>query len=437
MKQFFDLLRSKGLEGPESLNTIAGWRKRQLLDFVGEAYRTLPRVAETTNSRFGFLANTSLSGGPHPCFDLECRVARADEMARFAVLYADQVLIRDPFEPYFYPHGVNYLRRNLAADIAVLQHLKPLMLSGVVGVAQTSFALCSHHAAEADRENAAIEEKLRGVERNLRKAYLRQLKFEYRKTGYVRITGPEHLITHGQQAIGPLKRSDALGRHGVKGRVRHALFNQLLQPVFDDVVLHDHYLHHYDYRYLTNRDLDAAVIEAVGNEEAKAASRAIVSGLSHSLPILAQVDLDTMLKLRDKEREAFVVYRDSLNELLEKADLSTPCAIREAFQDVVRPELARVDAAVSNARTFTKSTIAKEVVVNAGLVSIGLFVGLVEPTLGAVTALFGGTQMIRKVGTAAYDLAVAEPRAARANRFYFLWKLQEQSVPLYRVRTRD
>jgi hypothetical protein len=74
-----------------------------------------------------------LRGGPRPCADWACRKRRLDELIRFAALYADQILIPDPFWDFDLRVDDPWTRRSLLDDLAGLGELRPLMEAGIVG----------------------------------------------------------------------------------------------------------------------------------------------------------------------------------------------------------------------------------------------------------------------------------------------------------------
>ena len=59
-------------------------------------------------SEFSFVSNGRLSGAPAPCPGTKCRVPPARELARFSALYADHVVIRNPFEQYTIHEGRSF-----------------------------------------------------------------------------------------------------------------------------------------------------------------------------------------------------------------------------------------------------------------------------------------------------------------------------------------
>src|SRR5215216_3414888 len=89
----YEYLKKK-LKSKKTLHEkISEWNAKQTFDFVMECKELLPTQEEKSTSIFDFVANSSLSGGRFPCFGPECRLSRVDDVARFAALYSDYVLI--------------------------------------------------------------------------------------------------------------------------------------------------------------------------------------------------------------------------------------------------------------------------------------------------------------------------------------------------------
>jgi hypothetical protein len=424
--EFFEFLASKGLRPSEAERTLKSLGKAKLLDLSTDIQGQLPYVRDSADSRFGFLASSTLSGAPEPCGQIACRLSKADELARFASLYADEVLIRDPFSRYSEDSRKSALRGQLLADLRVLGHLQPLIEAGLVGVAPTSCLLCAEHKAELVREEETLRANLDIAADILVEQYSTQLSFTYERTGFVGVRGPESLIPHGGQFVGPFQPQVALEKGVVREAVKEAILYRMLNPILNDVFLQDHFKNHYQYRYLTDRDIDIAVIDAVGGAELTPFNQSLLHGLQHVVPVVGSVDIETLVALRREEGEAFQVYRDALVKLLRDADLSTPTSIREAFEDGIQPELNKINLAASNARKLQKRELKRDVAINGGIVSIGLMLGLLQPAIGVVTAALGGLKTLRDLGAKVSDLMM-EPAKVRENSFYFLWRLSRSA----------
>ena len=103
----------------------------------------------TPNRNFSFIANSSLSGGRHPCSYSECRIKKLDELVSFSSLYADEVYIQNPFEEVLIagPESVNEIsRQELIYGIYNYIYLKPLIEKGIIKYAQNMVALCQKHS---------------------------------------------------------------------------------------------------------------------------------------------------------------------------------------------------------------------------------------------------------------------------------------------------
>lgn len=425
MKDFFELANSQDLladSGPRNLRRLT---KAKLLDFADEASFSMLSSASKAFSHFGFSANESLSGGSNSCVAVDCRVHRADDMARFAVLYADHVVIRNLFLGYTPRSGVDFLRQQIAGDIAVMRRLEPLIRKGVVSIAPPVVALCADCSQHFSQEQHRITLALESAADELLSRFMPRMSVTRDSHGCLEVRGPAELVAHGTQFFYPKKGSAFRGR--LTRSLRESLVRaHLIDPMIQDVYSHLLNSRHDGLNYLTDRELDLTVIQELGGADTKPIQKALVSGLSHAVPVVRHATIETLLQLREKEGEAFAVYREAVAAVLRSADLTSPSAIKEAFAEKIRPELANIDMAVSNARKLSKRGLFQEIGVDTAAISIGLVLGSVQPTLGALLAALGGISALRTAVQKVTDVA-SEPPIARANCFYFLWKIRNES----------
>ena len=106
------------------------------------------RNTNKPNENFSFIANSSLSGGRHPCSSAGCRIKKVDQLVSFASLYADEVYIQNPFEKVMLD-GVENINRvsreELVYGIFNFIRLKPLIEKGIIKYAQNEVSVCQHH----------------------------------------------------------------------------------------------------------------------------------------------------------------------------------------------------------------------------------------------------------------------------------------------------
>src|SRR5262249_3873448 len=152
---------------------------------------------------------------PSPCMAIECRLSKADEVAQLATLYADQILLRDPFPPIDQIGDLSTAKYQLAGAIAVMQRLEPLLRAGVVGIAATRFHYCAQCGPPCKENGAGARRRVNRAVRVLREGPGRQIRLgEDASRGLLFAGGPEELFPHGRMFFPapkpPRKRNDEI-----------------------------------------------------------------------------------------------------------------------------------------------------------------------------------------------------------------------------------
>ncbi len=380
--------------------------KTSLLDFAVESSFSVPMQVHGATPKFGFMANTPLSGGSSPCSEIDCRIARVDTLARFAALYADHVAIRNPFADYSPDMPVSILRQRLVGDIAVMLRLEPLIEAGVVTVTPPVVAMCARCSSVFEAQRDQLVEAIQSAEDGLVERYMGRITVKRESTGCVGVYGPEEFVVHGAQFFQTPPESVFSGRLTRSRKER--LVRAVISPLLEDVYHHHIHSRHTGLNYLTDRELDLAVIRSVGGPALKPINRALMKGLSHSVPIIMRMPIQEILQLRTEEAESFAVYRHAIASIVRDADLSTDTAIEDVFEAKLLPELAKVDLAVKNAHKLASRGIKHEVGISAAAISMGMLVGTVQPTIGAVLAALGGLGAVKAIAEKAIA-AVSPP----------------------------
>jgi len=97
MAPFYETIRSRGVT-INNLDSVMTWSDKELFDLLEVLRVETPRFEAVREGPFTFVANDSLSGRNVPFSTGEKRLAKAAQLARFAALYADTPLVRNPFE---------------------------------------------------------------------------------------------------------------------------------------------------------------------------------------------------------------------------------------------------------------------------------------------------------------------------------------------------
>lgn len=436
-RELFSYLRKRDISQAKLASEIAAWDSTRLLDFVQECLARIHYVPKSSTSIFDFVANSSLGGGSHPCAHPQCRLRNVDDLARFAILYADHVYIPNPFEKYVRLDSMDDIHRlQLIGDIAILLYLKPLFDTGLVSMRKNIFCLCNSCLAKLEEIEDEVRRRLNRAARRLEREYTREI--TVRLTDWdgkprIDITGPENLLKHGdlhlQSDVLPL----TLKRHFESGKEYQftkrdmretGLLSVLIDPIVEDIFSQSVYAFISGCQYLTNRDIDLDVAMAVNGPEDLCTSKTLLSGLSHAIPTVYDVELAKLIQLRRHEEESFRVYRDTIRKSLDAAQGLTVREARQLFEDEVRPALNSIELSIKNARKLLVSSLRNDSLCGVGFIAIGLFAGFLPPEAGKVLATLGGFKFASGLWDKATRL-LRPPDEIRESRYYFLWRVSK------------
>ena len=389
-------------------------------------------------SQFSFSANASLAGLPFPCEAIKCRMNNVEQLARFAALYSDRVIIPSPFDHYLESGSIQIER--LIGDIMILNYLRPLVQADIVGFSTNTFLICKNCLRELTRIENDFSSKLSIIEPIIKEEYLRNIKamLVWEGTPVIYITGPHSYGFHGSMvikfryyipkeilAVLDKKKSVELSPEIMK----QTFLSALISPILDDLTIQNITLNNTDYNYLTDRNIDVQLIDALNVGEKATISKALIEGLVHKIPLIANARLDNILKLRQEEGESFLVYRDAVSSFLDQAGNLTQSQFREAYRDVIQPEVNKINLTISNNRKAIMGSLRDDLIILAGAISFGIYTGILSTdaskflaNIGACTV--GGASFLANEYAKAKKL-FNEPDSVKGNKFYFLWKLQQ------------
>jgi hypothetical protein len=209
------------------------------------------------------------------------------------------------------------------------------------------------------------------------------------------------------------------------------LFASEIDRIIDDISTQNAAANRFNCQYITDRSIDLELMDIVSDRNARAFNRAAADALSHPLAFIDNVPLERLLKIRKRDGEAFLVYRDAMRKILAQARGKTSMELREAFEEEIRPELNKIELLLKNARRLTAVSTLTDVAVIAASVSVAAFSGLlpsglVPPELVNVGAALGGWQGVKGLASNVARLRTA-PKEVSENRFAFLWKVKRHA----------
>src|SRR4051812_33422207 len=102
--ELFEFLRKKGLSPGHTQKALRLFSRSEVISVFEWISELLPQPHRAGDRTFEFAANGWMSGQRYPCASPICRLEAIDRTARFGALYADQVILKAPFEAGLIEH---------------------------------------------------------------------------------------------------------------------------------------------------------------------------------------------------------------------------------------------------------------------------------------------------------------------------------------------
>jgi hypothetical protein len=403
----------------------------QLDSFVDGLAASTPGDRFTEDSVFNYTVDSTLAGGPFPCWHYDCRSKNVRSLATFAALYADKVLIQAPYEAALESDNADPLSE-LAFAITLTMRLRPVVEAGVVGFSSHYVPVhqaCRPILRSRGEEISSLLDHARG---QLGKHFSKSAEFTLAitPTGEARVAIQDtgEFGFHGDLDVGMvtvpevfrdlLEGSGGEPVHLKPRQVVEGGLTSLVEPTLDDAfyALLDSKM--IGGSYLSTRPAQIALMESMpaGSMVDTHRDRTRFTTLHQDLPMMEGTRLKDLLRFRESNYESFQVYRDVVNAQLRSVDLSDPLALSSFKQDVIEPELRKMDLALKHSRSMFTSSTGVDATVGTAVVVIGHLVGLPIQDVAAIAALFGVSEGGKRL------LSLLRKDTLRTNDLYFLWR---------------
>jgi hypothetical protein len=366
---------------------------------------------------------------------------KLDFLARFAALYANNVTLPLPLTHPDNASDIDHCRDDLYRTLMSLFALRPLIENGIVRPVTMRTTHCEHVKPFVDEMktfvHAAADWGAKQFLNDFEIAYqLPERSPSGRPTAY--INGPEDLLDHGSMVAlfdeGPSWRAkswkyDDEGKSTLKGKKKLLFIEQIFNTIADDTTFYLAYGQHHRSRLLTDRSGEAFLLGLLNQDEKLQSTSQAMEFLSHSIPLLADIPLSTVLRIRREERDSFESYRRAITSLTaevmaENGSLSVEAA-KNAFKAKLEPQIERVKAEVTAERTKQARRLAIGIPSLAAAVLIGAWGALPILAKGAlgVASTAVGTGLLSKAAASKCEHG-ADLR--QRNDLYFLLRMMEE-----------
>lgn len=403
---------------------------KQVQDYVGNDDREVI-------DPFSFVASKSLSGQTG-CWQYFCRLKKLDVLGRYAALYSTRIILPLPLQ---HPSNVDSeaeAAQQLSHASLALLRLRPLVDAGLIFPVVMRSPECEHTIGWTNRMIELAHELTYEAAKDFAGDY--QIRFqlpEKSPTGIpsIYIEGPEEFLEHGGHVMlfnepkeWRLKswRFSSDGMVELRGSRKLAILYETLSGIADDTTFYLAYGKHCNARYLASRKGETFLLDLVTrrvDEELSASSEALNAYMTHSLPLLGDLPLAKLLKIRREDRDSFVRYRLAVGRLLaevaKKKNRIGKREVLELFREQIEPELVKMKSELNQERKRQIRRIAGGIGAMAASLALGAF--------GKVFPLAAGGVGVTLLGKAAQSVCEHGSNLREKNDFYFLLRLTQEA----------
>ena len=402
----YDYLFSKELSLDRLHEKISKMSVSEIINHTEKIHDLVYIDREKANSNFDFIANTSLSGITGQCGSIDCRLTNLNHLTRKSILYANKVWIKFPLSDYAiyteYNVDLDFLQEKFMDDLTIIHNYRQLIESGIFAFAKTEQHFCFNcFGSLSEQVNWPMVKRVKSLKKELQQQFWKganysldgpfgpedefrlninvkdQRLFEHEGLSYsihnVEKEFPRALIHKAQK----VNKTELLN-----SRQLELIVNNVLQSI----VMQNWYSENYNANYLTNTPVELDAIKFLNDKSTNLNSDLLYDNLSHTLPIIEKVRIEKLIELRQKEPEAFITYRNSVDSLLNKSKSLNSKEMKEAFKDEIQPSIDKMKQTINlNKRKIIKDSL-HSLVTGSSLVSIGLFSGILPTGIGAAVA---------------------------------------------------
>jgi hypothetical protein len=464
--EIYDLLEKRELVNDSIIEKKIrhDWSIKDILDFneqINPLIKPIDEIMGDELPNYKFVANAELSGQDYGgCRGLACRIERVDELTRFATLWAEKIYIPSYFDEHRIMSEASAasesrnnefeFKNDYSGHIKCLLRLKPLLENGIVEIIRGEAQVCPTCMAEKINQCEEIKNSLLKHVEVLADEYRKMvsaklIKDERReKLGIycVEMKVPEE-ISHHKSMIRTLYKLPAwlktkymntettvtLGKRELRklGIPDSYIQSQAYSVMFSQVLST---LQGLDASLLTNSHLEVQLLNYIANSDENINRNQVLQReLACELPILLGIPLESLIEIREKEHEAFLVYRDSIriatNEYISKG-LNSKDA-KQVYEDLILPKLNSLNLEVKVIKDRAWRNLKLDISV---LVTCGVF-GLLSNLLAMQIPLLAASGV---TGVTLVDIAKnfgdasGTPSEIKKDDFYFLWKASRKAV---------
>lgn len=448
----FELLENAGFVKGGAINRdlIARSKRTELIDVAIQSAELCPASSVANNgSTFSHTASLSLSGGRSPCASIDCRQSKVKELAQFAAFYSDRVITNNGL---FTAIGriekgdSDVAKQTFHDELELLLTLRPLIECGLITPITPDTNKCFHCLGKSALplgEVAKFDNAFRRLTRKFTNEARVSLQWKKSLPVRIEIQGQDTLVEHGiaYRSIGSIGRltrkcpklAAKLKKDGhvILSKTQRKEFGidaQFAHEFFDDIGFEMAVSQCLKTSVVTSRPMDIEILNDVAPCADLSRRNALIQKhMTCLVPFLGGISTKEMLKLREAEADAFIVFRQAFGKAVDefikdKAGRFSEKEAASVYQQVIEPELARLNQKVKTAQTSIFKKSRAGALGWAAAISAGFYFGFVESSLIAAARALGLTKVAADLASGL--IATSGEDSIRDENMYFLWKVR-------------
>lgn len=409
---------------------LDGLEQAEFDSFLDNLASLIPEDYFENDGIFNYSVDSTLEGGPFPCGSFPCRINNIENLARFSALYADKTLIQCPIDHAFTGCHADFVDlEELAFGIYVTVRLERLVKAGYMGFRPSYISLCNGCLQKQLSIESAASQFLNGawdkIVGGFHESATCTLHAYDDGSLYVEIAGmndygsheildvsfrkdPLSLVELYQTKGSVTLSSDYLSSGGLDGLLIPMLsdsFHALTSPLLQGGA------------YLTTRPAQVKILESAKSfilKDSMTSTR--YNRINLSLPFTQDASLDSIIRVRQSNEEAFQVFRDAIRasqtELASGDDV-----IAAVKREVIDPEIHKLELALRSSKFKFRTIVGAEAAVGAASLAVGSYFGLPIESIASIAGAIGVGSILSHGVDTIWDDSV------RNNPMYFLWKI--------------
>lgn len=454
MNELFEKFKHHGLIFGNKVNKrkIGDLKFAKLLDLTDEigSLLTKPNI-KSSNNIFVHTASLALGGGRDECFAYECRQKKLFELSRYSALYCDKVFISNFMSDYSPQFGhapskdSDEFRRDVFDDLKLFLSIKPLIENGMIVPFNPDGHYCINCMSDMVFGPDSYKE-LKKVTRLLATKILNDVTVKCTKqdiSNAVTYSSTEPYFEHFERFQIDGKLSFKLKKYPniyssfkngdiveLSTTLKKKLgYHKDLANEFVGTLLHQLLISEIiDTSFLTHSPIDIKILNDM-NISSKSYDNNILLAdhLQTIVPFAFDVEIKDLLKLRNREKESFIIFRNTLTQAIKEFSTESPISkkiLKEFYADIIEPKLAVLDKKVKEAKKDISKSLVSTLFTGVGIIAFGKYSGFPSNDVYKIAEFLGLAQIFKNSFSRISDL-VDYKKSIRDDKYYFLWKVRE------------